>query len=466
MTTSANRSASIRQVLWIVLWLNLAVTLIKLIVGLFSGALAVVADAFHSLVDSSSNIIGLFGVWIGGRPADDNHPYGHHKYETIATLSIGGMLLVAAFEIGKGVVERFFGSSPPPQVTPVTLGLMAFTFLINLAITFYETRAGKRLQSDILLADAAHTRTDLLVTLSVLISLIVAEFGWTWLDPLVAGGVVVLLVRAGLEILRSASYVLTDAAIANPDEVRRIALSVTGVRSVDTIRSRGRVDAGYADLHVRVDAAMDAEQAHNIATEVKRRIMGEMHGVLDAIVHIEPERRQNQPATWTNIAYRVRRIADGLGLSLHDLHAHVEHDGGYAVEMHVEVDASLTLGAAHALVDQLEARLSEAVPEMRSLVTHIEPLAAELPDEAGEIIRTAELRERITHIADGLAGTGACHAVKLHNINGHLTATLHIAQPADKPLTEAHALAEAIERKLHGHLHRLNRVVVHVEPPE
>lgn len=462
----SSRSTSIRRVLWLVLALNLAVTLIKFAVGLASGALSVIADAFHSVVDSFSNVIGLIGVWVGARPADYNHPYGHHKYETVAALSIGGMLLLAAFEIGKGVVARFLGASPPPEVTALTLGLMALTFVINLAITAYETRAGRRLQSDILLADATHTRTDLLVTLSVIASLVGARYGAAWLDPLVAGGVVVLLFRAAYNILRSTSYVLTDAAVADPDAVKRIALGVPGVHSVESVRSRGRADAGYLDLHVHVNPAMDADQAHNIASEVERRITEAMPGIVDAVVHIEPGRAEADATLWEDISLKLRSIADGLGIGLHDLHAHAERDGSFSVEMHVEVGANLTLGAAHAAADQFERRVRETMPELRSIVTHIEPLPTDLPDEAGRIKRTAELRERITALADGLAGNGACHNVELHNVGGHLTATLRVAQPADQPLTEAHALAEAIERKLHASIHRLHRVVVHVEPPD
>ena len=138
MTTSPrSRAQSVRRVLWIVLALNLAVTLIKFAVGLVSGSLSVIADAFHSIVDSSSNVIGLLGMWISARPADSNHPYGHHKYEAIAAFGIGGMLLVAGFEIGRGVVARLFGTPPALEVTLVVLGLMALTFVINVGIVAY-----------------------------------------------------------------------------------------------------------------------------------------------------------------------------------------------------------------------------------------------------------------------------------------------------------------------------------------
>lgn len=455
-------------VLFVVLLLNLAVTLIKLIVGLTSGALSVVADAFHSMVDSFSNVIGLIGVWVGARPADSNHPYGHYKYETVAALGIGGMLLVAGFEIGKDVIARLSGAQSAPTITPLTIGLMALTFVVNLGIVSYETRAARRLQNSVLLADAAHTRTDLLVTLSVILSLAAARLGLSWLDPLVAGVVVVLLFRAAFGILRSTSEVLTDVAVANPDEVKRIALGVPGVHHVSGIRSRGRSDVVYMDLNVRVNPAMDIDQAHAVASEVERRLSEALPGVVDTVVHIEPERPEAAISPWEGLSLKLRMLADGLGIGLHDLHAHVERDGSYTLEMHVEVDAALTVGAAHALADDFERRVRAAMPEVHTVVTHIEPLPADLPAEreARRVTRQATLRQRLQAIADRLAGNGAAHSLELHNVSGHLTVTLHVTQPAEKPLQKAHELAETIELEMRIQEPRLDRIVVHVEPPE
>jgi cation diffusion facilitator family transporter len=461
---TSSRNAQVRRVLWIVLALNLAVTLVKLVVGLASGALAVVADAFHSLVDSSSNIIGLLGVWAAARPADDNHPYGHFKYETLAAGAIGALLLVAAYEIGINVVQRLLTGGAPASVTPLTIGLMAVTFAVNVLIVWYETGAGRRLNSAVLLADATHTRTDLFVTLSVFASLAGTALGWGWLDAVVAGGVVVLLVRAAFSILWSTSQTLTDVAVIDPTEVERIARAVPGVIAASEVRSRGRADAAYVDLHVAVEPAMTTTQAHNVASEIERRVADELPGVVETLVHIEP--RALAGTRWESFAHTLRALADGLGLGLHDLHAHAEKGGGFSLEMHLEMDSALTLGDAHARADEFERRVRAALPEVRGLVTHIEPLPAELPDELGAIARRAELRQRIVRAADAVAGEGACHDVHLHNVGGHLTATLHVTQPADQPLTWAHALAEDIEQRLHADFAGLHRVVVHVEPPE
>ncbi|MBI3761384.1 MAG: hypothetical protein HY260_05915, partial [Chloroflexi bacterium] len=187
-------------------------------------------------------------------------------------------------------------------------------------------------------------------------------------------------------------------------------------------------------------------------------------GVVDAVVHVEPGSGQ-PPSEWKALAVRVRALADGMGIGVHDLHAHAENDGGYAVEVHVEVDADLTLGAAHALTDSFEERVRAEMPEVRSLATHIEPLGEGVPYESGAIQDAAKIRRMAIEIADEVCGPGSCHEVNLHRVGGHLTATLHCALPAEKPLVEAHALAEEVERRLHDEVRQLRRVVVHVEPP-
>jgi divalent metal cation (Fe/Co/Zn/Cd) transporter len=342
------------------------------------------------------------------------------------------------------------------------------TFVVNLGITLYETRAGRRLNSAILLADAAHTRTDLLVTLSVLISLAGSRLNLPWLDPVVAGGVVVLLFRAAFGILRASSNVLTDVAVADPRQVASIAEGVPGVTAVSGVRSRGNTDATYLDLNIRVNPAMDADQAHGVASEVEHRLANAMPGIVDTVVHIEPEWEGTGGTAWEKLALELRKLADGLGLGFHDLHAHIERDGTFSAEVHLELAAGLSLAEAHAAADYFEARAISALPELRSLVTHLEPLPNDLPNEAGWLTstRAAHLRSRLTRLADQIAGLGACHSVELHDVAGHLTATLHVTLPGDLPLIKAHAMAERIEAALHTQEPGLSRVVVHVEPPE
>jgi len=466
--TPPNRAGAVRRVLWIVLLGNLAMTAIKLAVGLSSGSLAVVADAFDSLIDTSTNIVGLIGIRVAARPADENHPYGHQKYEAIATLIIAALLLVAAVEIVRGVIQRVLGHSPAPTITPLVILVTAITFGMRLAVALFESWAAKRYNSTFLRADALHIRTDLFVTPLVIVSLVANRLGLPWLDSAVAIGVALLLVRAAFSIFWTTSKELSDVAVADPAAVQTAALAVPGVSEASRVRSRGGPEAKYIDLHIKVNPAMDADQAHGVASEVERRIAEALPGVVDTVVHVEPEWADDSASVWEGLVLKLRSIADGLGVGIHDLHAHVERDGSFSIEVHLEMAADLTLGEAHAVANTFEEHARAAVPQLSALVTHLEPLPTELSDEDSRMAapRQAALKERLTKLTDDVAGPGATHNVVLHSLDGHLTATLHVTQPTDKPLTAAHALAEAIERRLQASESSLDRVVVHVEPPE
>ncbi|MBI4631362.1 MAG: cation diffusion facilitator family transporter [Chloroflexi bacterium] len=458
------RTQHIQRVLWIILALNIVITIIKLGIGFATGALSVIADGFHSIIDSSSNIIGLAGLWIASRPPDENHPYGHRKYETVATLAIGAMLLLVSWEIVKGIFDRVVHGSTP-SVETLDIVIMAGTFFFNWVIVWYETREGKRLGSDILLADATHTRTDLFVTISVVISLVATQFGFGWVDVIVASGVVLFIVKAAFEILRQTSYTLTDASVIDPKRIEQSALAVNGVKFAHRVRSRGSVGDTYVDLHISVDHAMSTDQAHAIATEVESKIKSDVAGVVDAVVHIEPARERI--SDWEAIMVRARAEADALGISVHDIHAHLEMNGDYAIEMHVEVPAQLSLGEAHAIADELEKRICKAIPRVSDVTTHLEPLEPDVPNEEGESEEELNLlTQRIAQTADSVAGAGAAHAIHLHRVEGHLTVTVHVTQPASSSLAYAHELAEEINRRILNQIPEIERVVVHVEPPE
>lgn len=460
-----HRSTQVRNVLLIVLGLNVSITIVKLIIGFATGALSVLADGYHSILDSSSNIVGLAGLWIAARPPDANHPYGHRRYETIATLAIGTMLLLVAWEIVRGIYERIATGSVP-HIATLDVVVMAATFFVNAAIVLYETRRGRALNSDILLADAAHTRTDLFVTISVVVSLIATRAGLGWVDPAVAAAVAVLIIHAAYGILKRTSYILTDASVVEPGLIEKTASSVPGVRLADRARSRGSSDAAYVDVHVKVDPAMSTNQAHAIATEVERRLIADVPGVVDAVVHIEPSQAA-PPSEWEDITTRARAEADAMGVGIHDLHAHEESSGRYSLEMHVEVPAHLSLGDAHAIADKLEQRIRDAIPRVDSVTTHIEPLPESVPDEEGQQeAQFTSLARRIKTLTDSITGRGTAHQVQVHHVDGHLTATIHVTLPSSEPLTRAHALAEDVERRLLTTLPQLKRVVVHVEPPE
>jgi cation diffusion facilitator family transporter len=274
------------RVLWQVLVANLVVAAAKIATGLLTGSISMVADGFHSATDASSNVIGLIGSRLAARPPDSDHPYGHHKYETFATLGIGLLLLVTSWNILKSVFTRLVEGSAP-EVTPVSFAVILVTILINLVVSIYERKKGQQLNSAILQADAAHTRSDIFVSISVLGSLIAVTAGLPWLDAVVALVIVGIIAHTGWGIVRQAGDVLADSAAVDKKTVKKITLGVKGVKSCHKIRSRGSSQARHLDLHIQVDNKMTIEEAHWVGHLAQSRLEDEL-GIEDVIVHVEP----------------------------------------------------------------------------------------------------------------------------------------------------------------------------------
>jgi cation diffusion facilitator family transporter len=276
----------VKRVLWQILGVNLLVAVAKIGVGLATGSISMVADGFHSTMDSSSNVIGLVSLVIAARPPDADHPYGHQKFETFATLGIGLLLLLAGWNVLTAALTRLTEGGAP-EVSVLSFAVMTVTLTINWLVTRYESRQGRRLKSSLLLADAAHTQSDVFVSLSVIVGLAAVKLGWPWVDAVVALVIVVAIGRTGWRIIRNASRVLSDTAVIDPTAVERIALSVEGVKSAHKIRSRGTDQTTYLDLHIQVDGRMALEEAHRLGHIVQDRIKKELD-VADVVVHVEP----------------------------------------------------------------------------------------------------------------------------------------------------------------------------------
>jgi cation diffusion facilitator family transporter len=278
----------VRRVLWITLALNVAVSAGKVVVGYLSGSLAMVADGFHSLVDGANNVIGLIVAAFAFRPPDPGHPYGHRKFETAATSLIGLALLALAWEIFSSAFGR---TTQPalPEISFLNWAVMAATIGVNLFVSAYEAREGRRLQSAFLVADASHTRADLYVSLGVVASFVAALLGASWADPLVAVVIAAIIAWQAGVILLGAFHVLTDRAAIPAEEIERLAGGVPGVMSIHNVRTRGRRDAVYVDLTLHLDGGTSLREAHEVADRIEQTLAKAHPGIADVVVHLEPE---------------------------------------------------------------------------------------------------------------------------------------------------------------------------------
>ena len=282
-----NRNAAVSRILVRVLILNLAVAGAKLVFGYATGAVSIISDGFHSLTDSASNIFGLIGTRASGKPPDEDHPYGHRKYETLAAAGIFVFLLLAVVEVGRAAITRF-ASGTAPDVTAASFGVMLATLAVNLLVVRYESAAGRRLNSELLLADAMHTRSDVLTSCAVLASLTAVKAGYPILDPIAGVIIAAFIARTGLKIARDTSSVLSDRVVLNEDDIRRVVMSVPEAVGCHHIRSRGTTDHIFLDLHVWFRGSTSLHEAHRLSHVVKDRLLERFPHVKDAIIHIEP----------------------------------------------------------------------------------------------------------------------------------------------------------------------------------
>ena len=284
------RSRAVSSVLYRVLFLNLIVAAAKIALGLSTGAVSVLSDGYHSLTDTASNVVGIIGVRVAGAPPDDDHPYGHRKFETMASLGIMVFLLLVMREVLSAAWERLH-TGGEPAIGTLTFIVMGGTFLVNLGVVFYERRAGRRLQSEVLLADSSHTLSDLMTSATVIAALIGVKFGYVWLDPVAALVVAVFIAHACWEIFNSTTGILADRFVIPEEQILEVVRSVPEVIGSHHVRTRGSADFVFLDLHIWMDANMSLDKAHSLSHVVKDRLMARFPQIKDAIIHIEPPPR-------------------------------------------------------------------------------------------------------------------------------------------------------------------------------
>src|SRR5437762_12251219 len=243
-------TALVRRVFVGLLVANLAVVAAKSFVGLRAGSLAILGTALDSSVDALSNVLALIVVRVAAKEPDEDHPYGHGKFETLGALGIVGFLSITCFELVRGAVNELLQGAHPVGVTDSQLAVLVLTLGVNVLIAWYENRRGRELKSELLVADAAHTRTDALITVGVLIGVLFARQGWWWVDPAIAIVVALLIVLVAYRILGRTVPVLVDEPALPTAQIRHTAEGVPGGKSADGIRSRGPSVLAYAEAPI------------------------------------------------------------------------------------------------------------------------------------------------------------------------------------------------------------------------
>jgi cation diffusion facilitator family transporter len=235
-----------------------------------------------------SNVIGLIGLWVAAHPPDAGHPYGHKKYETFAAAAIGLLLFGTCLYILRNSYLHW-REGVVPEVTGLSFAIMLGTMAVNWGVMTWERRRGKALQSEILVADSLHTASDILSSFAVLVSLAAVMAGYPLLDPIAGVVIAGFIGHTGVLVLKEASQSLSDRARIDAEAIRRVALTVDGVRCCDGIRTRGMARHVFMDLCIHVDPAMTIARAHTVAHKVEDQLKQTFPGVAEVVVHVEPE---------------------------------------------------------------------------------------------------------------------------------------------------------------------------------
>jgi cation diffusion facilitator family transporter len=281
------RFIKIRNVLIIILFLNWAVAFAKIIYGFLTRSTAISADGFHSFSDGSSNLIGIIGIWVASQPQDRDHPYGHKKYETFSSIIIAILLFIISFNIIRSGFLRFF-DQVIPDVGVMSFVVMLATMGVNAGVFLYEKKQARIFKSDILAADAQHTKSDILVSASVIFTLIAVYAGLPVIDSVVSIFIGFLIARSGIKILETSSNILCDRIVIDEAPIRELVLRQEGIKDCHKIRTRGRKDDIHLDLHVMVDPDITMGQADQISHRLEQTIKQNIENITDIVIHIEP----------------------------------------------------------------------------------------------------------------------------------------------------------------------------------
>jgi cation diffusion facilitator family transporter len=437
-----------------------ALVSLKAIVGIMTNSLGIISEALHSGLDLVAAATTVYAVRASSKPPDENHLYGHGKYESFSALIEALLLLATCAWISYEAIQRLFF-----RQTYVEASLLGFlVMIISIVLDFSRSRAlsrvAKKYRSQALEADALHFSTDILSSLTVIGGLLFVTLGFRIADPLAALGVVVVVVFLSLRLGKRTIFVLLDRAPEGLAEaIRAEVLRIPDVRSCGRVRVRPSGAQTFVDLQVFVDRSSSFDRVNAIAIEVEQAIR-RLEPNSDIVVRTRPAMEPE-----TRLAERIKKVASQIhGVrGIHNLEVH-DADNGLHVEMHLEADPDASLETAHAVASRLESAVKASIREVAEVVTHIES-AEEMPLTSADV--TSESQRIVKAVRDTVLqvpGVKRCRDVAVHSAEDGLHLTLTCVLDAGLSVSEAHELSTRIESVLHARIEGASRVLVHVEP--
>jgi cation diffusion facilitator family transporter len=446
----------------------LALSAMKLVVGLLTGSLGLLAEAAHSGLDLIAAVITFLAVRVSDRPADDDHPYGHGKVESFSALIETLLLIFTCGWIIYEAVNRIFF-----RAVAVTPNVWAFlvvvvSIIVDVSRSRMLSRVARKHHSQALEADALHFSTDIWTSAVVL-----GGLGLVWLgqhalpryapvlqkaDAVAAFGVALIVLAVSYKLGRRTVDILLDTAPDGlPQKIVGATAGVEGVLRTGQVRVRRSGARVFVDMNVEVDRNLSFERTHAIAEAVEARVQSVTPGA-DVVVHTDPRESERE-----TIARRIRAVADRNLVPVHNISVH-DDKGRLYVDLHLEVDDNLLLHQAHELASRIERDLRSDIPAIQRVNTHIESRGTGVGSGTDVTAEVPEIVATIRRVADGIAGRACCHGVMVQRQGDRLAVSLHCAFDRDLPIIEAHRISTRIEEALKKEIPPVDHVLVHAEP--
>ncbi|HEX3114225.1 MAG TPA: cation diffusion facilitator family transporter [Bradyrhizobium sp.] len=432
----------------------------KLVVGIAIGSLALISEALHSSVDVVATVVTWMVVRVSDRPADEEHHYGHGKFESVSALGVIAMLYVLAGGILVESWSRLREGAAPPTISAIPF----IVLLVDIAVNFWRARALHRAardtKSQALAADALHFASDVLGSIAVIIGLALAGLGHAWGDAAAAVAVAIMIALLGLRLARSTVETLLDRAPEGASEKADVAIrSVPGVVDVERLRVRMVGSTHFIDAIVQVPRTYPIDRVDGI----KRKAQAAVAKVLDnadLTFTAVPVARDNE-----SVRERIMVIARNSGLAVHHVTVH-DLGGRLTVSIDLEVDGEMALNAAHDIAQELERNIRDEFGEDAEVDTHIEPMEPELP------LGTDAAPDRVVAIKTALSRFAAdtaihdIHSVRVRNTDAGEIVNFHCRATPLMSVLKVHETVDEIERALRRAFPTVKRVISHAEPPD
>jgi cation diffusion facilitator family transporter len=469
-TTAAKRRVALHSML-----AAFAMTLLKLAAGLLSGSLGVLSDAAHSGLDLVGAMLTFFSVKVSDKPADDTHTYGHAKFENLSAFAEAGLMAVSCAWIIFEAMQRIFQHDAVVHhsLWPVLV------LLTSIAVDWWRSRqlgaVAREFKSTALAADAFHFASDIWSTLAVLAGLGLSwlgsemHVGWlSYADPVAAIMVSLLILRLTWKLTRETSDVLLDAApIELRESILREVKGVEGVLAIEQARVRRAGSSTFADVTVALPRSFTFEHTNELVQATKKAVQ-RVAPDADVVVHTVPREGSTE-----SIFDRVRAVAARNNVSVHEVSVQ-SIDAKLRVEQHVELNESLTLAEAHNFVTAMEAEILREVPELRSVLTHIESepgtiekaskLAGQDASRGDAESESERIKRSLRAIAAEFSEILDVHEIRVARSGEHIHVSCHCTLPDALTMGRVHEVITALEDRLKLECPEVHKVLIHPEP--